>query len=112
MPLGGIKRKIITNKINKIITEQIRYNCIDKEDTSLIYRHSGEDVDNSYNFKLSNLAEDNSVRAWIDEDEYSDTYGKQFLTIYFHSIELSGEAFDEQGGISLFSPVPITLEDY
>ena len=54
----------------------------------------------------------NSVHAWIDEDEYSDTYGKQFLTIYFHSIELAGEAFDEQGGISLFSPVPITLEDY
>jgi hypothetical protein len=109
LPLGGIKRKIRTKEI---ISEQIRYNCIDKEDTSLIYRHSGEGVDNSYNFKLSNRAEVDNVRAWIDEDEYSDTYGKQFLTIYFHSIELAGEAFDEQGGISLFSPVPITLEDY
>ena len=96
---------------NIIISEQISYKRIDKEDTSLIYRHSGEGNDNWYNYEYPDALR-NSVHAWIDEDEYSDTYGKQFLNIYFQSIQLAGEAFDEQGGISLFSPVPITLEDY
>ena len=96
---------------NIIISEQISYKRIDKEDTSLIYRHSGEGNDNWYNYEYQDALR-NSIHAWIDEDEYSDTYGKQFLNIYFQSIQLAGEAFDEQGGISLFSPVPITLEDY
>ena len=40
------------------------------------------------------------------------TFGKLFLTIQFQSIELAGDIFDEQGDISLFSPGPISLEDY
>ena len=96
---------------NIIISEQISYKRIDKENTSLIYRHSGEGNDNWYNYEYQDALK-NSVHAWIDEDEYSDTYGKQFLTIYFQSIELAGENFDEQGGISLFSPSSISLEDY
>ena len=46
-------------------------------------------------------ARKNSVRAWIDEDEYSDTYGKKFLDIRFQSIELIGD-----GGVR------VPLEDY
>jgi len=107
----GRKKTIKKRTTKEIISEQIRYKRIDKEDTSLIYRHSGEGNDNWYNYEYQDALK-NSVHAWIDEDEYSDTYGKQFLTIYFHSIELAGENFDEQGGISLFSPVPISLEDY
>ena len=107
----GRKKTIKKRTTKEIISEQISYKRIDKEDTSLIYRHSGEGNDNWYNYEYQDALK-NSVHAWIDEDEYSDTYGKQFLNIYFQSIELAGEAFDEQGGISLFSPVPITLEDY
>ena len=107
----GRKKTIKKRTTKEIISEQISYKRIDKEDTSLIYRHSGEGNDNWYNYEYPDALR-NSVHAWIDEDEYSDTYGKQFLNIYFQSIELAGEAFDEQGGISLFSPVPITLEDY
>jgi len=104
--------KTIKKRTTKeIISEQISYKRIDKEDTSLIYRHSGEGNDNWYNYEYQDALK-NSVHAWIDEDEYSDTYGKQFLTIYFQSIELAGENFDEQGGISLFSPSSISLEDY
>ena len=112
-------RKTIKKRTTKeIISEQISYNHIDNEDTSLIYRHSGEGLDNRYNYNDYSSWDErnkptlNSVRAWIDEDEYSDTYGKLFLTIQFQSIELVGQAFDEQGGISLFSPSPISLEDY
>jgi len=107
----GRKKTIKKRTTKEIISEQISYKRIDKEDTSLIYRHSGEGNDNWYNYEYQDALK-NSVHAWIDEDEYSDTYGKQFLNIYFQSIQLAGEAFDEQGGISLFSPVPITLEDY
>ena len=107
------RKKTIKNRTKEIISEQISYNHIDKEDTSLIFRHSAEGprLINGYNYTdgSPNL---NSVRAWIDEDEYSDTYGKRFLTIHFQSIELAGEVLDEQGGISLFSPGPISLEDY
>jgi len=107
----GRKKTIKKRTTKEIISEQISYKRIDKEDTSLIYRHSGEGNDNWYNYEYQDALR-NSIHAWIDEDEYSDTYGKQFLNIYFQSIQLAGEAFDEQGGISLFSPVPITLEDY
>jgi hypothetical protein len=107
----GRKKTIKKRTTKEIISEQISYKRIDKEDTSLIYRHSGEGNDNWYNYEYQDALK-NSVHAWIDEDEYSDTYGKQFLTIYFQSIELAGENFDEQGGISLFSPSSISLEDY
>tara|TARA_R110001592_G_scaffold180661_3_gene423184 strand:+ start:6794 stop:7435 length:642 start_codon:yes stop_codon:yes gene_type:complete len=117
---NGRKKTIKKRTTKEIISEQISYNHIDNEDTSLIYRHSGEGLDNRYNYndyssrwtQNPNPPTLNSVRAWIDEDEYSDTYGKLFLTIQFQSIELAGQAFDEQGGISLFSPSPISLEDY
>ncbi len=114
----GRKKTIKKGTTKEIISEQISYNHIDNEDTSLIYRHSGEGLDNRYNYNDYSSWDErnkptlNSVRAWIDEDEYSDTYGKLFLTIQFQSIELTGQAFDEQGGISLFSPSPISLEDY
>ena len=107
----GRKKTIKKRTTKEIISEQISYKRIDKEDTSLIYRHSGEGNDNWYNYEYQDALK-NSVHAWFDEDEYSDTYGKQFLTIYFQSIELAGENFDEQGGISLFSPSSISLEDY
>ena len=106
------RKKTIKNRTKEIISERIHYNHIDKEDPSLIYRHSGEGHDNRYNYFNDYRPNLNSVRAWIDEDEYSDTYGKLFLTIQFQSIELSGDTFDEQGDISLFSPSPIPLEDY
>ena len=116
------RKKTIKNRTTKeIISEQISYNHIDSEDNSLIYRHSGEGHDNWYNYSeySSRWTQRptpptlNSVRAWIEEDEYNvDDYGKLFLTIQFQSIELAGENFDEQGGISLFSPGPISLEDY
>lgn len=109
LPKG--RKKTIKNRTKEIISEQISYKRIDKEDTSLIYRHSGEGNDNWYNYEYQDALK-NSVHAWIDKNEYSDTYGKQFLNIYFQSIELAGQAFDEQGGISLFSPSPISLEDY
>jgi len=107
------RKKTIKNRTKEIISERIHYNHIDKEDFSLIFRHSGEGPRhiNGYNYTGSG-PQNNVVRAWIDEDEYSDTYGKRFLTIQFQSIELSGDTLDEQGDISLFSPSPLSLEDY
>jgi len=114
------RKKTIKNKTKEIISEEINYNHIDKWDSSLIFRHSAEGHDNSYNYTDNSSpwgdltpANLNSVLAWIEEDEYNvDDYGKRFLTIQFQSIELSGDTLDEQGDISLFSPSPISLEDY
>lgn len=112
---NGRKKTIKKRTTKEIISEQISYNHIDSEDNSLIYKHSGEGHDNWYNYRnfQGRKPSLNSVRAWIEEDEYNvDNYGKLFLTIQFQSIELAGDIFDEQGDISLFSPGPISLEDY